>query len=105
VARLEEALHGALSVAGQRLSLREVTIASLSERDPKAASTLSRTFGEVRALAAALAELDRMNQFLAARALRLVRSYVEALSPEPRSYDRRGLRAVSSSSSAVSARV
>jgi hypothetical protein len=105
VSRLEEGLHGALAAAGQRLALPEVTIASLSAGDPQAASALSRVFGEVRALAAALAELDRLNQFLASRALRLVRSYVEALSPEPRSYDRRGLRAVTSTSSAVSSRV
>ncbi len=105
VARLEESLHDALAAAAERLDLRVVTIASLAAREPGAASTLSVIFGEVRALAAALAELDRLNQFLATRALRLVRSYVEALSPEPRAYDRRGLRSVATTASAVSSRV
>lgn len=105
VARLEEALHGALAAAAERLDLRHVTIASLSEREPVTASALSRIFGEVRALAAALSELDRLNHFLATRALRMVRSYVEALSPEPRAYDRRGLRSVATVAHAVSSRV
>jgi hypothetical protein len=105
VARLEEQLHGALASAAQRLGLPVVTLATLAEQEPEASATLSRVFGEVRALAAALAELDRLNQFLAARALRMVSSYVEAISPAPSAYDRRGLRAVSSTGAVVSNRV
>jgi hypothetical protein len=105
VARLEERLHGALATAAGRLGLGVVTLASLAERDPGAGAALSRLFGEIRALAAALAELDRLNKFLASRALRLVRSYVEAISPAPSAYDRRGLRAVAVSANVVSSRV
>jgi hypothetical protein len=105
VARLEERLHGALTTAAGQLGLPVVTLASLATRDPGATATLSRVFGEIRALAAALAELDRLNHVLASRALRLVRSYVEAVSPAPSAYDRRGLRAVSTSGHAVSSRV
>jgi hypothetical protein len=105
LARLEERLHGALAVAAERLGLTTVTLAALAEREPRDGATLTRIFGEVRALAAALAELDRLNHHLATRALRLVRSYVEAVSPSPGAYDRRGLRAVAVSANVVSSRV
>jgi hypothetical protein len=105
VARLEEQLHAALAASAERLGLEVVTLATLAEREPEASATLSRVFGEVRALAAALAELDRMNQFLASRALRMVTSYVEAIAPAPSAYDRRGLRAISTAGAVVSNRV
>jgi hypothetical protein len=105
VARLEEQLHAALAASAARFGLEVVTLATLAEREPEASATLSRVFGEVRALAAALAELDRMNQFLASRALRMVTSYVEAIAPAPSAYDRRGLRAISTTGAVVSNRV
>ena len=105
VARLEEGLHAALASAAQHLGLEAVTLGTLAERDPAATATLSRLFADVRSLAAALAELDRLNQFLASRALRMVSSYVDAISPPPSAYDRRGLRAVASSGAVVSNRV
>jgi glutathione S-transferase len=105
LARLEGRLHDALASAAGRLGIGTVTIAALAEREPRGASALSRTFGEVRALAAALAELDRLNQILASRALRLVRSYVEAITPSPGAYDRRGGRAAITAATVVSSRV
>jgi hypothetical protein len=105
VARLEDRLRAALAEAGRQLGLAEVTIASLASREPAGAAALSRTFGEVRALSSALAELDRLNQHLAARALRVVRGYVDALSPTPSAYDRRGQRAAAASGAVHSSRV
>jgi hypothetical protein len=105
VARLEDRLREALAAAGGRLGLDEVTLSTLAAREPSGAASLSRVLGEVRALASALAELDRLNQFLAARALRVVRGYVDALSPTPSAYDRRGLRAVAASGAVHSSRV
>jgi hypothetical protein len=54
---------------------------------------LAHILAEVRALAGALQEIDRLNLALAGRALACVRGYVEALQPKPRAYDRRGTRA------------
>jgi hypothetical protein len=105
VARLEERLRAALASAADRLGLHEVTLSALGAREPSGAAALSRAFGEVRALSSALAELDRLNQFLAARALRVVRGYVDALAPTPTAYDRRGLRAVAASDAVHSSRV
>jgi hypothetical protein len=105
VARLEERLRSALAAAASRLGVAEVTLARLAEAEPGGAGALSRAFGEIRSLSAALAELDRLNHFLAARALRVVRGYVEAIAPAPAAYDRRGLRALASSSAVVSSRV
>jgi hypothetical protein len=105
VARLEERLRDALASAGTALGLDDVTLAAFAGREPAGAAALSRVFGEIRSLSAALSELDRLNQFLASRALRVVRGYVDALAPAPSAYDRRGLRAVSSSGAVVSSRV
>jgi hypothetical protein len=105
VARLEERLREALAEAADTLGLAEVTLSTLAAREPSGAAALSRAFGEVRALSSALAELDRLNQFLAARALRVVRGYVDAISPTPSAYDRRGLRAVTASGAVHSSRV
>jgi hypothetical protein len=105
LARLEARLHGALAGAARRLGIGTVTLAVLAEHEPRDAAALSRIFGEVRALAAALAELDRLNQFLADRALRLVRSYVDAVAPAPSAYDRRGGRASATVAHVVSSRV
>jgi len=105
VARLEEKLAAALAKAGEALGLAEVTTAALASREPQGASALSRIFGEIRSLAGAMAELDRMNQFLATRALRVVRGYVQAIAPAPAAYDRRGIRAAAAHRAIVSSRV
>lgn len=93
VARLERSLATSLARAAGALKLSEVTIDRLRERVPQQADALSRTLSEIRALAGALQEIDRLNLQLAGRALACVRGYFDALRPTPRAYDRRGARA------------
>jgi len=75
------------------LGLTEVTLEKLRALAPRQGEALSRILSDVRALAGALQEVDRLNLQLAGRALACVRGYVEALQPTPRAYDRRGARA------------
>jgi hypothetical protein len=92
VARLEGELASALSRAAGALGLPAVTLERLRERAPRQAEILTHTLSDVRSLAGALREIDRLNLQLANRALACVRGYVEALNPSPRAYDRRGTR-------------
>ena len=103
VARLETALAGALSRAAGALGLSEVTMQRLAMRAPEGAAELGRVLADIRALAGALAELDRLNLMLAGRALACVQGYLTALNPAPAAYDRRGLRAATSSVTALTA--
>ncbi len=93
VARIERELVVSLSRAAGTLGLSEVTLDRLRERAPRQGEALTRVLADVRALAGALQEIDRLNLQLAGRALACVRGYVEALQPRPRAYDRRGTRA------------
>jgi len=93
VARLESALAGALARAAGALGLSEVTLQRLSHVAPEGAATLARLLADIRSLAGALAELDRLNLMLAGRALACVQGYLTALDPAPTAYDRRGARA------------
>jgi len=90
LAQLESQLATELADAGQRLGLREVSIDGLKARIPAEARRLADSFAQVRALAAALSELDALNRQLAARALSCVRGYVNALTGPANAYDRRG---------------
>jgi hypothetical protein len=90
LADLEAQLGHELTTAGQRLGLTEVSIDSLRARIPAEARKLADSFAQVRALAAALQELDALNRQLAARALSCVRGYVNALVGPANAYDRRG---------------
>jgi hypothetical protein len=105
VGRLEGALRTALTSAAERLGVAEVTVAAFASREPRGALALSRALGEIRSLASALAELDRLNQFLARRALRVVQGYVDAIAPAPSAYDRRGFRTAASQRAVLSSRV
>ncbi len=96
VADLEGRLAAALGGAAGRLGATEVTLARLAERAPAETAALTRVLGDVRALAGALAELDRLNLLLAGRALACVQSYLTALQPTPTAYDRRGARSPAS---------
>lgn len=96
VATLESRLAGALGRAAGSMGATEVTLARLAERAPAEAAELSRVLADVRALATALAELDRLNLILAGRALACVQSYLTALQPSTVAYDRRGARLASS---------
>lgn len=95
VAELESRLAGALARAAGAAgpeSKDEVTLERLAERAPGETASLSRVLADVRALAGALAELDRLNLLLAGRAMACVQAYLTALQPAPTAYDRRGAR-------------
>ena len=92
-ARLERELAGSVARAAGTTGPTEPTIARLRERTPGKAEALALALSEVRSLAAALHEIDGLNQQLAQRALACVRGYVEAVRPTPCAYDRRGRRA------------
>ena len=83
-------LSAELAQAARAHGLSEVTIDRLRGVAPAATERLAQTFAEVRALAAALAELDDLNRTLGQRALSFVRAYLGALNPRPAAYDRRG---------------
>jgi len=102
VARLEAALAGALARTAAELGVTDVTLARLAARAPAAAEALSRLLEDVRASAAVLAELDRLNLAVAGRALACVQGYLAALDPSPAAYDRHGQRARGRTSSAHS---
>jgi hypothetical protein len=103
VARLESALAGALARAAAGLGISEVTLPRLSVRAPEQTARLTRMLGDIRALAGALAELDRLNLMLAGRALACVQGYLTALSPAPAAYDRRGVRSIGPAATPISA--
>jgi hypothetical protein len=88
---LETHLTQELAAAGRSLGLPEVTIEGLRSRVPTEGRKLADSFAQVRALAAALQELDALNRQLAARALSCVRGYVNALIGPANAYDRRGV--------------
>lgn len=102
VAELESRLAGALARAagvdpaasrsGQAEPKDQVTLERLAARAPGETASLSRVLADVRALAGALAELDRLNLLLAGRAMACVQAYLTALQPAPTAYDRRGAR-------------
>jgi hypothetical protein len=104
VARLERGLATALARAADALGLEQVTLERLRLRSPKQGLALSNILSDVRALAGALQEIDRLNLQLAGRALACVRGYVDAVQPTPRAYDRRGTRAASPSIALVSSK-
>ena len=102
VARLERELALRLSRAASALGLGEITLERIRAHAPQQGERLDRTLSEIRALAGALQEIDRLNVQLAGRALACVRGYVEALQPTPRAYDRRGARAAAPALAMVS---
>jgi hypothetical protein len=89
-----------LGLAARVYGLTEVTVERLRAVAPAATERLAQGFAEVRALAAALAELDDLNRTLGQRALSFVRAYLSALSPRPAAYDRRGLAAAAAAARA-----
>lgn len=88
--QLEKELASELSGAAQALGLREPSTAAFRARIPQEARKFADSFAQVRALAAALQELDALNRHLAGRALSCVRGYVNALVGPANAYDRRG---------------
>ena len=92
VARIEEALAGALAACAASLGHGAVSLPRLAPHAPAQAAALGRILDEIRGHAGAVAELDAQNRSLAARALACVRGYLAALRPPTSSYDRRGGR-------------
>ncbi len=88
--QLERRIAAELTEAAREHALTEITLASLAAILPEGAAALSRTFGEIRALAAALAKMDSLNRSMAERALACVQGYLTALALLPKAYDRRG---------------
>jgi FlgN protein len=84
-------LGEALGAAATELGLSGgVTLEALQTRVPVEGRRMAALLAEVRALAAALAELDSLNRMLGQRALSYVRAHLAVLSPRPAAYDRRG---------------
>jgi hypothetical protein len=92
VARHETDLATALAAAAKALDLPQVTLERLRLRAPGPGAALAGLLSDVRALAGALQEIDRLNLRLAGRALTCIRGYVDAVQPTPLAYDRRGAR-------------
>jgi hypothetical protein len=103
-ARLERALAAALASVTAPLGLPEVTIERLRSRADPRCTALGDALSEVRALASALQEIDKLNLDLARRALVVVRGYVEALQPTPRAYDRYGGRSTAPALAVISSK-
>ena len=92
VASLERSLAAALARAAGVLGIPEVTLDRLRALASVPAARLADVLSEARAMAGALQEIDRLNLELARRAMAVVRGYVEAVRPTPRTYDRFGAR-------------
>jgi hypothetical protein len=92
VARLGEELSRALRASAADLG-GELSLARLAVRSPAESEALRRVVADLRGHAATLAELDRINRTLAARALSYVNGYLGLLRPVPAAYDRRGAHA------------
>jgi hypothetical protein len=90
-ARLQRELASELSAIAAERHLPQLSLEVLAGFAPTEAAALSRTFAEIRSLAAALAELDHLNRAVAERALACVERYMQALALAPQAYDRRGL--------------
>lgn len=88
--QLSESLARVIDEVAKERGQQDVSLAQLSTWYPFEAAQLSSVFAEIRALTAALKELDAFNQTLAERALTFVRAYVAHLAPRPAAYGRRG---------------
>jgi hypothetical protein len=100
-AHLQQALAVDLGEVARAFGLDEVTLEGLKTRAPTLGQRMSTVLAEVRALAAALSELDGLNRTLGQRALSYVRAHLAVLSPKPAAYDRRGSTAADTRSSTV----
>ncbi len=94
LAQWEGELAVLLAAIARDLGLDAVTLDLLAARAPEPSAPLRERLGELRALGAALRELDSLNQQLTERALAFVRGYVGTLVPKAAAYDRRGAAVV-----------
>jgi hypothetical protein len=96
--QLSDSIAQALGQVAVERGERDVTLDQLTSWYPFEGAQLAAVFGEIRALTAALQELDGLNQALAERALTFVRAYVAHLAPRPAAYGRRGVLAATEAS-------
>ncbi len=89
-AGLERQLAAEIARASAASGLPEATIAGLAKVGGEDGAKLAASLAELRALAAALGELDVLNHHLAERTLKVVRGYTQALTARPNAYDRLG---------------
>lgn len=89
-ADMQRTLAATLAEVAQSFGLTDVTLDGLQERAPEFGKRMATILAEVRALAAALSELDHLNRMLGQRALTYVRAHLSVLCPKPAAYDRRG---------------
>lgn len=93
-AKLALKLTDAIAAVATEQHLADISMGELQAVWPFEAAQLASVLAEVRALSAALKELDELHQQLASRALTFVRAYVTHLSPRPTAYTRRGAPSV-----------
>jgi len=89
-AYLSSVLTRAVAEYAASLGQGDVTLEQIRQAAPFEGEQLTGVFAELRALSAALAELDAFNFHLAERALTFVKAYVCHLAPRPTAYTRRG---------------
>jgi hypothetical protein len=89
-ARLSAELTRAIEVLAHAQGTPDVTLDQLRVRFPADGESLAQLFAEFKSLAAALSELDGLNQHLAERALTFVRAYLNQLQPRSAAYTRAG---------------
>jgi hypothetical protein len=100
--KLGAALATALLGAAHTLGRTTLGLDDLRALPAPEAHDLAEGLTEVRALAAALHELDGMNRLLAERALACVRGYLDAVVPRVSAYDRKGARSGESAARGLS---
>jgi hypothetical protein len=93
-AKLALKLTEAIAAVAIERNQADISMTELQAVWPFEATQLASVLAEVRALSAALKELDELHQQLASRALSFVRAYVTQLSPRPTAYTRRGAPSV-----------
>jgi predicted RNA-binding protein associated with RNAse of E/G family len=93
-AKLAARLAHAISAIAQAQSQPDISMAQLQHAWPYEAAQLASVLAEIRALSAALKELDDLHQQLASRALTFVRAYVSQLTPKATGYTRRGAQPI-----------
>ena len=104
VGALEKRLGTELSHVAEKLGLAEASLTRLRLRLPDEAEAFCRVLSEVRALAGALCEIDRLNLTLAGRALACVQGYLTAMAPPTSAYNRYGGRLATRSIGAFSSK-
>lgn len=89
-ARLSAELTAGIAAVARDRGLDDVSVEQLKALYPNEGEELARCLGQLKSLAAALHELDTLNNHLAERALAIVRAYVNHVTPPTAAYTRFG---------------